>query len=164
MGQWLLRKFGELVSARIPRFKSWSGRLYYSNLYIVFFSFDVMKAKTVKIIYWSVTILFASFMLFSGISELMGTEQGNKVVLDLGYPLYINLILGVAKILGVIAILQTKFRTIKEWAYAGFTFDIAGASASFALNGGGAGDVLFPLPILAVMFVSYFLWKKVDRL
>ena len=99
-------------------------------------------------------------MLFSGISELIGNEQGNELLISLGYPLYVNIIIGVAKVLGAIAILQIKYKTIKEWAYAGFTFDILGASASFALNGGKFGDVFFPLIILAVMFVSYFLWKK----
>ncbi len=31
MAQWLPREFGELISARIPRFKSWSGRFYESS-------------------------------------------------------------------------------------------------------------------------------------
>ena len=119
-----------------------------------------MKQKNIKLIYWIVTILFALFMAFSGISELMQTEQSKQLFINLGYPLYLNLILGVAKLLGVIAILQTKFRTIKEWAYAGFTFDLVGASASFALNGDGIVAAFFPLIALAVMFVSYFLWKN----
>ena len=119
-----------------------------------------MKQKTIKIIYWIVTSLFCLLMLFSGISELMQTQQGNDLLISLGYPLYLNFILGVAKVLGVIALIQPKFRTIKEWAYAGFTFDILGASASFALNGSSLGDSLFPLIILVVMFISYSLWKK----
>ena len=68
-----------------------------------------------------------------------------------------------AKILGVIGIIQTKFKTIKEWAYAGFTFDILGACVSFALNGSKISDSLFPLIILVVMFISYYLWKKIDK-
>ncbi len=119
-----------------------------------------MKQKTIKVIYWIVTSLFCLLMLFSGISELMQTQQGNDLLISLGYPLYLNFILGVAKVLGVIALIQPKFRTIKEWAYAGFTFDILGASASFALNGSSLGDSLFPLIILVVMFISYSLWKK----
>ena len=122
-----------------------------------------MKLKTIKVVYWVVTFLFTFVMLFSGISELLGTQQGNEIILHLGYPLYINIILGVAKILGAIALVQIRFRTIKEWAYAGFTIDILGASASYALNGDGLVATLSPLPFLAVMFVSYFLWKKMDR-
>lgn len=120
-----------------------------------------MSERTAKIWYWIITGLFAAFMLFSGISELIGTESGNAVILGLGYPLYINYILGVAKVLGVIAIVQNRFKTIKEWAYAGFAFDIIGAIASFALSGAGIFAVLTMLPFLLVMFVSYGLWKKV---
>ena len=123
-----------------------------------------MKSKTIKIIYWVVTILFVALMLFSGISELIIGDkiEGNEILIQLGYPLYINFILGVAKILGSVAILQTKFQTIKEGAYAGFTFDILGASVSYALNGNGILEAAFPLIILAVMFVSYFSWKKLN--
>ncbi|MEK6819226.1 MAG: DoxX family protein [Nanoarchaeota archaeon] len=73
-----------------------------------------MKQKTIKIIYWIVTSLFCLLMLFSGISELMQTQQGNDLLISLGYPLYLNFILGVAKVLGVIALIQPKFRTIKD--------------------------------------------------
>ena len=124
-----------------------------------------MSRKGLKITYWVFTSIFALFMLFSGFSELIGTEAGNAVLTGLGYPLYLNYILGIAKILGAIAIIQVnidvKFQTIKEWAYAGFTFDIIGASLSFLFSGAGIGDVLMPLVFLVVMFVSYGLWKKV---
>ena len=121
-----------------------------------------MSRKGIRITYWILTILFAAFMLFSGISELMGTPSGNELLIHLGYPLYLNLILGVAKILGSVAILQTKWYAIKEWAYAGFTFDIIGASLSFALVGDGFGAAFMPLIFLAVMFVSYGMWKKLN--
>lgn len=120
-----------------------------------------MQRRTLKVWYWIATLLFAAGMLFSGISELMQTQSANEVIQKLGYPLYLNTILGVAKILGVIAIAQTKWKTIKEWAYAGFTFDFLGASFSFALNGDSIASVLSPLPFLIVLFISYVLWKRV---
>ena len=119
-----------------------------------------MKAKTIKVWYWIVTIIFAIFMTFSGISELVGTQQGNDLLKHLGYPLYINIILGIAKLLGAITLITPGFRTLKEWAYAGFTFDILGASLSYALNGDGISDTLMPLILLIVLFISYALWKK----
>jgi len=122
-----------------------------------------MKAKTAKIVYWCVTILFVLGMAYSGISELMQGEKANEVMVGLGYPVYLNIILGVAKVLGVFAILQTKFKTLKEWAYAGFAFDFIGASASFLLNGNGILFALSTLPFLVLMFVSYFMWKRVYR-
>lgn len=40
----------------------------------------------------------------------------------IGYPLYFLYIIGVWKILGVMAILIPQFKLVKEWAYAGFFF------------------------------------------
>lgn len=113
-----------------------------------------------RITYWITTILFAAFMLFSGVGGLVGSEAGDAVMTALGYPLYLNIILGIAKILGSVAILQTKWHIIKEWAYAGFTFDILGASMSFLFSGFGASAIIIPLISLVVMFISYALWKK----
>ena len=102
-------------------------------------------------------------MTFSAISELLQTESAQKAMVDLGYPLYLNYILGGAKLLGVIALLVPSFKIIKEWAYAGFTFDILGAGASIALKGEPL-MALTILPFLIVMFLSYGLWKKVEKL
>ena len=121
-----------------------------------------MKPKTIKIIYWIVIILFSLFMLFSGVSEVMQTEQAKEIMKHLGYPMYVNTIIGVAKILGAIAILQWKFHTIKEWAYAGFTIDFIGAGASMYFAGDGILMALSPVIFLTVMLISYFLWKKVE--
>ena len=85
-----------------------------------------MKLKTKKILYWIFTLLFVAAMLMSGILELLQTEQSKAVLQKLGYPVYMNIILGVAKVLGALAILQTKWKTIKEWAYAGFLIDFIG--------------------------------------
>ena len=123
-----------------------------------------MKPKTIRTIYWVITILFSLFMLFSGISEVIQTEQAKEIMKHLGYPIYVNIIIGVAKILGALAILQRKFRTLKEWAYAGFTIDFIGAGASMYFAGDGILTALSPLVFLAVMFISYFLWKKVEKM
>ena len=119
-----------------------------------------MKAKTKRVWYWITTILFSLVMLFSAIGGLFPNEQGIEFMMALGYPRYINLILGVAKIFGIVALFQTKFYVIKEWAYAGFTFDLLGAASSTILAGLGFLATLPIWVILAVMFVSYTLWKK----
>lgn len=120
-----------------------------------------MQKRTIKIIYWVITLLFAVFMLFSAISELSQTTSANKVLIDMGYPTYLNMIIGVAKVLGVIALIQSKFNIVKEWAYAGFVFDLLGAMFSFILLGGGISSVLFMLPFLIVIFTSYTLWRRI---
>jgi len=119
-----------------------------------------MGRKGLKITYWVATILFVLFMLFGGISSLIGTEAGDAVMVALGYPLYLNIILGIAKTLGSVALIQNKFMVIKEWAYAGFAFDIIGAGLSFIFAGFGLMELIVPVITLAVMFVSYATWKK----
>lgn len=119
--------------------------------------------KKTKITYWVITVLFVLAMLQSGITHLIQTEGSKEVMNLLGYPLYLLTILGFTKILGALVLLQEKFRTLKEWAYAGFTIDFMGASASGAF----IGEMLIvtvPLVFLAVMLLSYFLWEKKDRL
>ena len=100
----------------------------------------------------------------SGIFNVLQSKEAIVMMKHLGYPVYLLTILGVAKILGVVAILQQKFRTFKEWAYAGFTIDLVGASASFYFTGDGLGMILAPMIFLAVMFTSYFLWKRVEHI
>ena len=123
-----------------------------------------MKPKTIKIIYWAVTILFALFMGFGAVNELVQTPSAVDGMKQLGYPAYLNIIIGVAKIIGIISILQCKWKTLKEWAYAGFAIDIIGAGASMYFTGAGIGTVLFISVFLVWMFASYFLWKKVDKM
>ncbi len=122
-----------------------------------------MKPKTIKTLYWVITIIFCVAMLLDGIAGLNLAEEGKKALHQLGYPEYIMTITGIAKILGAIAILQTKYSTVKEWAYAGFAIDFIGAAASWAFVGGGMIGVIPPLVALAFMFVSYFLWKKYEQ-
>jgi hypothetical protein len=75
----------------------------------------------------------------------------------LGYPAYFATILGIWKLLGAIVVLVPGFGRVKEWAYAGMVFDLTGASASHAISGDPAGNVLTPLVILAIVVASYLL-------
>jgi DoxX-like family len=121
-----------------------------------------MKPRTAQIIYWIVTALFAIMMLMDGIAGTLRVAGAKEALAQLDYPVYLATILGIAKIFGVIAILQTVFRTIKEWAYAGFAFVFWGAFASHAFVGSGFGLLILPIIMLAIMFVSYFLWRKIE--
>lgn len=118
-----------------------------------------MKPKTIITSYWILTGLFALIVAGTAIP----TEAGEEVMATLGYPAYLLDILLVAKILGAIALLQPKFKTIKEWAYAGFTIDFISASVSGIIATGNIEFVFMPLIFLVVMFASYYLWKKKER-
>jgi hypothetical protein len=117
-------------------------------------------AKRNKISYWTFTILFTLPMIASGFYYFSGAKEITEGLGHLGYPLYIIKILGPAKILGGLTILIGKWRTLKEWAYAGFTINLIGASASHCFAGDPIVNILSPLIFLAVMFGSYFFWKK----
>lgn len=119
--------------------------------------------KRTKITYWILLTLFSIMMLMDGIAGIMQVEDGKKAFDQLGYPHYLMTIVGVCKILGVIGLLQPKFRTLKEWAFAGFAFNFLGASASWGLSGGPVAFALMPLLMLVVLFAIYFLWKKTDQ-
>ena len=93
---------------------------------------------------------------------LMHIEEGQEIMRHLGYPIYLMTILGTAKVLGAIAIIQNKFKLVKEWSYAGFTFHFIGAAASRYYGGDSFILIISPFIFMAVMFVSYFLWKKME--
>src|SRR5260370_42255881 len=87
-----------------------------------------MKPGTINILYWVFTILFAILMLFSAAGGLQPSADAIKLMHDgLGYPIYFIPFISIAKLLGCIAILIPGFKRIKEWAYAGLFFDLAGA-------------------------------------
>ena len=92
--------------------------------------------KKTKIIYWVITILFGGFMLFSAIPDIMNKPEAIDFMNKLGYPPYFTPFIGVAKLLGVIAILVPGFPRIKEWAYAGLMFDLIGAAYSIYATSG----------------------------
>jgi hypothetical protein len=81
----------------------------------------------VNAIYWVVTGLMAAFMLMASIPDVLRQRQAIEVFSHLGYPGYLLLFLGTAKILGVIAVLVPGAGRLKEWAYAGLVFDLTGA-------------------------------------
>jgi uncharacterized membrane protein YphA (DoxX/SURF4 family) len=83
--------------------------------------------KKINIIYWVATGLLLAMMLLSGVMSIINGPKSVEMMHDhLGYPNYFTVFLGVAKILGIIAILVPGFPKLKEWVYAGFTFDLLG--------------------------------------
>lgn len=119
--------------------------------------------KSIKTWYWIATIIFALLMLMDGFGGITQQEAGKEVFKHLGYPMYLLQICGLAKILGVIAILQNRFTVIKEWAYAGFAINFIGAFASRAFMCDEISLLIPPVVALGIMFIPYFLWKKYEN-
>ncbi|MGN7788014.1 DoxX family protein [Niabella sp. 22666] len=119
-------------------------------------------SKRNKIIYWIATIWLALGMLSTGIVQLIQLKEETEMMNRLGYPSYLLGIIGVWKILGVVAVLVPKFPLLKEWAYAGFFFVMSGAILSHFAIGDGAKEFFGPVLLLILTFVSWY-FRPVNR-
>jgi hypothetical protein len=117
----------------------------------------MIMSKRNKIIYWIATVWLALGMVSTGIVQLIKLkEEVDKTVLELGYPVYFLSIIGVWKLLGVVAILLPKFPLLKEWAYAGFFFAMTGAIISHLAIGDEAKELFGPSLLLVLTIVSWY--------
>lgn len=112
-------------------------------------------SKKQKILYWVSTIWLALGMTSTGIVQLIKMEEEVANFTNLGFPIYLMTILGIWKILGVIAILAPKFPLIKEWAYAGFFFTMTGAIVSHLWVGDEALTLFGPALLLTLTIISW---------
>lgn len=118
--------------------------------------------KKTNVLFWVFTILFGGFMILSAIPNIMLEAENVKILSDMmGYPRYIIPFLGVAKVLGILAIVLPISPRIKEWAYAGLFFDLIGATYSgIAVAGGFMAPMLYMVLLLVLLFLSYYFHHK----
>ena len=109
---------------------------------------------TLKLLgYWVATVGFELQLLIAALGELFLKPGGgiDQIRVHEGYPAYVLTLLGVWKLLGILALLVPRFPRLKEWAYAGFFFDLTGAAVS-GIASRGAGDpgttILFPIILI----------------
>lgn len=118
--------------------------------------------KRDKIIYWVATLWLALGMTSTGIVQLLRVEDEVARIIHLGFPVYSLIILGGWKILGVIAVLVPRFPLIKEWAYAGFFFNMSGALVAHIALGDPITQ-LFPSMLLLVLTAVSWYFRPSDR-
>jgi hypothetical protein len=121
--------------------------------------------KRNKIIYWIATIWLALGMLSTGAVQLLKMKSGAggaDSIAHLGYPVYFLTILGIWKVLGVVAVLIPKFPIVKEWAYAGFFFAMSGAIFSHIASGSAVSEI-FPALLLLILTVISWYFRPADR-
>jgi hypothetical protein len=112
--------------------------------------------------YWLSTGLVAPGLLIGGLRFVMGVPDAVATIAHLGYPAYVGTLIGVSKILAALVIVAPRSARLKEWAYAGVTFDLAGAAISHLLVGDPAGALIGPFSTLALALTSWAL-RPADR-
>lgn len=118
--------------------------------------------KKEKAIYWTATIFI--FLLEGVMPALTSqTEFAKEGIRHLGYPVYFGNALVVCKIIGAIALVLPQLpKRLKEWAYAGFTFDFIFAAISHGAVDGFTGQTFFPLIVLGILSVSYIYYHQLN--
>ncbi|WP_134090286.1 DoxX family protein [Olivibacter sp. XZL3] len=113
--------------------------------------------RKTKIIFWVATTII---ILWEGIMPLgtllFAPQYVNAGTKPLGYPDYFAYTLIICKILGVLAISFPKTPSkLKEWAYAGLTFNLIFAFISHVSVDKNVGYMLMPIVVLGILAVSY---------
>jgi len=121
--------------------------------------------KRNKIIYWIAAVWLSLGMFSTSIVQLLRSKAGQggaDSLAHLGYPAYLLTILGIWKILGIVAILIPKFTIVKEWAYAGFFFVMSGAMLSHLAMGDSIVAIL-PSALLLLLTIASWYFRPEDR-
>lgn len=116
--------------------------------------------KKINITYWIFNGLFALLMMSSAIPDIIVDKAAVEGFKQMGLSAALVPFLGVAKALGVIAILIPGFPKIKEWAYAGLTFDLIGATYLLASIGFGITQLWFMYVAIALAAAAYITYHK----
>lgn len=114
-----------------------------------------MSTKTKSILYWGSTALFALAMTGSGFATISRQAPMVEGYAHLGYPVSLLTLLGAWKLLGVAALVAPGLPRLKEWAYAGFVFNLTGAAYSHAAAGDAASQLVAPLILLTIGAISW---------
>jgi len=108
----------------------------------------------------------AALLLLSAVPDVLGIRNALRVFEHLGYPPYLLAFLGTAKILGVAAVLVPGLPRLKEWAFAGLTFDVTGALYSHLSIGdppSAWAPAVVALALVAGSSVAYRMRRSRDR-
>ena len=112
--------------------------------------------KRNKIIYWIATLWLSLGMVSTGVVQFLHMKEETDFIINMGYPMYFLTILGVWKILGVVAVLIPRLPLLKEWAYAGFFFSMSGAIFSHLALGHTIGEIFPPFLLLVLTVLSWY--------
>jgi DoxX-like family len=89
-------------------------------------------------LYWIVTGLFAGFLIFTAVPDIILEKEAVTMINGLGYPNYFIRFIGIAKVLGAI--------------------DLFAAVYSIIAVEGVTPNLSFMLLAIGFLFLSYYLW------
>lgn len=121
--------------------------------------------KKNKIIFWiSTSIIFLWEGLMPLSTVLFMPEYVTVGTKPLGYPDYFAYALIICKVLGATALMLPKLPgKLREWAYAGLTFNLIFAVISHVVVDKNVGYILTPIVVGAILAVSYFYDQKIKN-
>ena len=120
--------------------------------------------KSKNIAYWAVTGFLSFGMLLGGSGQLYRASFNVDGIVHLGFPIYLLTIIGLWKILAVVAILIPKYLLLKEWAYSGLFFLLSGGVVSHFASGDGILEALPVFMFMCLTVISWFLRPANRRL
>jgi hypothetical protein len=113
--------------------------------------------KRKQIWYWIITAILSVCIFSGGLFQAMQSKQVLQGFKPLGYPTYFISLIGIWKMLGVIAILIPNFKLLKEWAYAGIFFTMTGAVISHIASDDVKVQIISPIVLAVFTVLSWYL-------
>jgi len=107
--------------------------------------------------YWIITAILSFCIFTGGLFQALQLPDVIKGFKPLGYPTYFISIIGIWKVLGIIAILIPGFKLLKEWAYAGIFFTMTGAVISHIASNDIHTQIIAPIVLAILTVLSWYL-------
>ena len=121
------------------------------------------RSSGLVIAFWIVTVVFCLQMAFTAYAELR-LPQVAEAFTHLGFPSYFRVELSWAKVVGVVLLLAPVPARLKEWAYAGFAFDLVSAIIAHLSVGDGPEAWGWAAGTAVLWVLSYVLWRRVQAM
>ena len=114
----------------------------------------VNQKRADTVIHWIFAALTLLFLVVFGVQDLLRTQTVSATILHLGYPWYFCYLLGAGKLLASAALAYPKTRLLREWAYAGVTFELISSFLSHSFVHDTWSLRIAPLVVLAIVAVA----------
>ena len=120
------------------------------------------QLKKKKIIYWTGIVLISLVFFTSGLFEITRNQIVWDKTINLGYPPYFIVLLGICKISGVIVLLiPNRLNWLKEWVFVGLIYDVVFAFASNYVKA-SYSDCMTAVIAFILILTTYIMFRKIN--